>query len=96
MARTNDTESRLTYNGWTNYATWRVMLEMFDGYETRTPVTAEDCEELADDIVSNYGEAHSGLALDYARAFLRDVEWREIAAAINEANDLPTPTGAMQ
>jgi len=21
-----------TYNGWTNYATWRINLEMFDGY----------------------------------------------------------------
>jgi spore cortex formation protein SpoVR/YcgB (stage V sporulation) len=76
------------YNGWANYATWRVMLEMFDGYDTETPVTAEYCEELADDIVSNYGQTHSGLALDYARAFLSNVDWREIANAINEANDL--------
>jgi hypothetical protein len=22
-----------TYNGWTNYATWRVNLEMFDGLD---------------------------------------------------------------
>ena len=80
------------YNGWANYATWRVMLEMFDGYDPEgTPVTPEYCEELADDIVSNYGDTHSGLALDYARAFLSVVDWREIANAINEANDL-TPT----
>jgi hypothetical protein len=26
---TNDTK----YNGWTNYATWRVNLEMVDGYD---------------------------------------------------------------
>lgn len=24
-----------TYNGWTNYATWRVNLEMFDGMSPR-------------------------------------------------------------
>ena len=24
-----------TYNGWTNYATWRVNLEIFDGIEPR-------------------------------------------------------------
>ncbi len=29
----NDTESR--YNGWTNYATWRVNLEVFDGLNLR-------------------------------------------------------------
>ena len=28
MSRSNE-----TYNGWTNYATWRVHLEMFDGME---------------------------------------------------------------
>ena len=22
-----------TYNGWTNYATWRINLEMLDGFE---------------------------------------------------------------
>jgi hypothetical protein len=74
------------YNGWANYATWRVMLEMFDGYDTETPVTPEYCEELAEDIVST--DCPAGLALDYARAFLSNVDWREIANAINEANDL--------
>jgi hypothetical protein len=74
------------YNGWANYATWRVMLEMFDGYDTETPVTHEYCEELAEDIIST--DCPAGLALDYARAFLSNVDWREIANAINEANDL--------
>ena len=23
----------MSYNGWTNHATWRVNLEMFDGYD---------------------------------------------------------------
>ena len=30
---TNDSDKR--YNGWTNYATWRVNLEMFDGIDAR-------------------------------------------------------------
>ena len=30
-----------TYNGWTNYETWRVMLEIFDGYETDEEVDRE-------------------------------------------------------
>ena len=80
-----------TYNGWTNYATWRVMLEIFDGYDPEgTPVDEAWAEEYADDIVSDFGQTHSGLALDYARAFLNGVNWREIADHINEAYELTT------
>lgn len=75
-----------TYNGWTNYATWRVNLEIFDGMDLRDmgwhrmdkydlgPVLMD----YADEILSI--DAKEGLALDYARAFLSDVNWREIAA----------------
>jgi hypothetical protein len=73
------------YNGYTNYATWRVMLEMFDGFEDfEVNIDAEYCKEYADDWVSNSG---SGLTLDYARAFLSEVNWREIADNINENKD---------
>ena len=30
----------MSYNGWHNYETWRVMLEIFDGYEVDTKVEA--------------------------------------------------------
>ena len=30
------------YNGWTNYATWRVNLELLDGYETSIESNPED------------------------------------------------------
>ena len=42
------------YNGWTNYATWRIALEMFDGYtaEDLNPnvekATREDCKEYVE------------------------------------------------
>lgn len=68
------------YNGWTNYATWRVNLEMFDNYQCNLPVSPL---ELADDL--RYGaeqvilESSSGLAQDYALSFLSDVNWLEIA-----------------
>jgi hypothetical protein len=39
-------------------------------------VTAEGCKEYAEEVLSENGE---GLALDYARAFIRDVNWQEIA-----------------
>lgn len=73
-----------TYNGWTNYATWRVNLEIFDGLYSDMEgekVTPEGCKEFAEDIIRENGE---GLAVDYARAFLRSVNWHEIAEALNE------------
>ena len=43
-----------SHNGWTNYATWRVALEMFDGYtaedfdpHTKT-ATREGCQEYVE------------------------------------------------
>lgn len=77
------------YNGWTNYATWRVNLEILDGIDTRdqypTEVADDDAytlgkllEEYADSVVTQDGSLE-GLAVDYARAFLADVNWYEIA-----------------
>ena len=64
------------FNGWTNYETWRVNLEMFDGYEGTLSA------DTARDIVEEYIEGSSveGLARDYALAFIADVNWNEIAA----------------
>jgi hypothetical protein len=74
-----------TYNGWTNYATWRVNLEMIDGLELSDFGTNLDAYDLgqalkdyADEILCQ-GCGYEGLVLDYARAFLSDVNWREIA-----------------
>ena len=72
------------YNGWTNYATWRVNLEIFDGLYgdmEGEQATAEGCKDYAEEIVSESGE---GLALDYAMAFLDDVDWQSIADHLNE------------
>jgi hypothetical protein len=77
------------YNGWTNYATWRVALEIFDCLDIRdmypTEVADDDAyglgqllEEYADSVVTQDGSLEC-LAGDYARAFLKDVNWYEIA-----------------
>jgi len=68
------------YNGWTNYATWRVMLELFERHTSEDNLNADYCKELAEDIV----EDNAQLAQDYANAFLDEVNWYEIADAINE------------
>ena len=63
------------YNGWTNYATWRVNLEVFDGSDMHWCATSarEYVEELIEDTTQ------PGIARDYALAFLADVNWHEIA-----------------
>jgi hypothetical protein len=81
------------YNGWTNYATWRVNLEMFDGmnvYEAFSIIEDDDASELAsalkqyaDELLTMNGE--KGLVVDYARAFLQDVNWYEIAEHMLDA-----------
>ena len=68
------------YNGWTNYATWRVMLELFDTHTPEDGMDADYCKEVAEDIV----EGNPQVAQDYANAFLDEVNWYEIAEAINE------------
>ena len=64
------------YNGWTNYATWRVNLEMFDGMEN-DGMEADDYKLMAIEFLEADGT--SGLAFDYAMAFIDDVNWHEIA-----------------
>jgi hypothetical protein len=71
------------YNGWTNYQTWRVNLEIFDEIpEDWNEITADDCKCYAEMIVDN--GSSEGFALDYALAFLQDVNWQEIADHLNE------------
>ena len=73
------------HNGWTNYATWRVNLEMFDGLDQDgwNDSSAECCRGYAEMIIESEG-AGSGFALDYAMAFLQDVNWQEIADSLND------------
>ena len=73
-----------TYNGWSNYATWRVNLELFDDYNVWDKHLMDDAHELSHhlrDTAEVYIEDTSteGLARDYAMAFLSDVNWHEIA-----------------
>lgn len=81
-----------TYNGWTNYATWRVNLEILDDYVASlvgdgpqwddTDACASALEEVVDEVLTQWGEIKDGLTLDYARAFVSDVNYREIAETI--------------
>ena len=73
------------YNGWTNYATWRVNLEMFDGMDFEDFNTmADDAYEFGQDLLNYaeevlFSESSNSLMESYARAFLSSVNWTEIA-----------------
>ena len=86
-----------TYNGWSNYATWRIKLEIFDGVEhfranhlsicgydpDGQPVDHEYIKDMAEEIVLGDVNEQS-LAHSYAHAFMSDVNWHEIAEHIND------------
>ena len=78
------------YNGWTNYATWRVNLEIIDGIEIDTIICAEYIKEYVEDVVFGQYELGNGshLVEDYARAFVSEVNFYEIAQRINEELEL--------
>jgi hypothetical protein len=75
--------SNATYNGWTNYATWRVNLEMFDGSDQYW--SADSAKEFVEEIIIDSTE--EGVARDYALAFLSDVNWYEIAEHYQETEE---------
>lgn len=74
--------STTTYNGWTNYATWRIALEWFDGFN---PCVSEDDAYQLSKYLSEYVEeslslnCNNPLTSDYAFAFIAYVNWLEIA-----------------
>ncbi len=77
------------YNGWSNYATWRVNLEISDDLiqgirEDGTTFDSvlsleETLRDQVDEALTNYGDVPDCIALDYARSFVSDVDFREIA-----------------
>lgn len=74
------------YNGWTNYATWRVQLEIFDGMEIDEAMTHEGVREYAEQIIED--TSTPALARSCALAFLSDVNWQEIADNLNDYNEI--------
>ena len=71
------------YNGWTNYATWRVQMEIFDGWDDIAgEITPESLHSIANEILD--GGTESSTTLDFSRAFISDVDWHQIAEHLNE------------
>lgn len=88
-----------TYNGWANYATWRVNLEFFGNGETlddmgfRRSNLPQQLRDFVEEIVC---DGATGVARDYALAFLSDVDWHEIAEHMIEEEDIEAAYQAEQ
>jgi len=80
------------HNGWTNYATWRVALELFDGASAEdylivkegdddVSILAERLQEEVNELIDTETTPET-FSHSYAMAFLNDVNWYEIAENI--------------
>lgn len=78
------------YNGWSNYATWKVCLEMFCNIDLSDNQRSLDVYELSIQLKEFVEhtinqEARKGtIANDYAKAFISSVDWVEIAESLLE------------
>lgn len=75
------------YNGWSNYETWRVKLEIFDyfdleGYSKDPYDLSKQLEDYAEEVI--FIDVPDGLVKDYAGVFLRQVNYYEIAEHLIE------------
>lgn len=99
----------MSYNGYTNYATWRVMLELIDGHQEHFQsdlvdmlVSAEireddwhglgtnsmcDMKSIVESYIDNCiteGGENDNIAVAYARAFLNEINYYEIADHVTD------------
>ena len=88
-----------THNGWTNYETWRVNLEIFDGmelgdfwgYHDTAPEEIDvydlslALKDYVEELIYQSGGGDGNIAVDYALAFLSDVDWHSIARHMIDA-----------
>lgn len=82
--------SEKDYDGWSNYETWRVNLEIFkrmtladlNTVEVDPSEVSEYLKEYAEEVIfSGHDERHfTSLMAIFARAFLSEVNYKEIAA----------------
>jgi len=73
------------YNGWTNYATFRVANDLLNSWQWDGSETIS--EEYLRDIVQNCVFENSGavgLIVDYANLFLNEVDWEELVEVYTE------------
>ena len=70
-------------NWWSNYATWKINSEIVSGGDWEFPVTYDFIEEYVEHIVFDHC-GDMGLMESYARSFIAQVDFRELAEHINK------------
>ena len=77
-----------TYNGWTNYATWRINLEFFDGcggLDIRQLSTYDVAKLLKEQVEEYVAEAcDNDTVQGWALAFVNQCDFQEIAEHLIE------------
>ncbi len=82
------------YNGWVNYETWNVGLWFLDDMvsvasDNGKPIDADWCQDFVSEYMGNeYRSIHTGFIGDVMNAFIRSVDWREIAGHVNDDAEL--------
>ena len=69
------------YNGYDNYATWKVQLEILGYIEFNEPVTVDILKKIVEDEVFVFKKE---LMENYARCFLSNVNYYQLERFINE------------
>jgi len=71
------------YNGWYNYATFRVHNDVLGKIYFENVVTESQLKEIVRDVVFRDKSSYY-LLIDYANLFLNEVNWDEIVRIYNE------------
>lgn len=73
----------MSYNGWDNYATFRVANDILNNIEfDEDGVTINELKEIVRSVVLSNLSGHF-LATDYINLFLNTVDWSELAEVYN-------------
>ena len=73
----------MSYNGWDNYATFRVANDILNNIKfSEDGVTIDELKEIVRSVVLSNLSGHF-LATDYINLFLNTVDWSELAEVYN-------------
>lgn len=72
----------MAYNGWSNYATFRVHNDILNGIAFEDTVSIDDLREIVEGVIFRDKDAYF-LLVDFANLFLNTVNWGELAEVYN-------------
>ena len=72
----------MSYNGWSNHATFRVHNDILNGIAFEDTVSIDDLREIVTEAVFRDRDVYY-LLIDYANLFLNTVNWDELAEVYN-------------